>query len=42
MGAIAFSINDRVEADAMKIRLGGLNRYEIGNYEEKFKVLSIE
>ena len=28
MGAIAFSINDRVEADAVKIRLGGSTRYE--------------
>ncbi|WP_346936677.1 cell wall-binding repeat-containing protein [Clostridium sp.] len=28
MGAIAFSINDRVEADAAKIRLGGSTRYE--------------
>lgn len=28
MGAIAFSINDRAEADAVKIRLGGSTRYE--------------
>ncbi len=28
MGAIAFSINNRVEADAVKIRLGGSTRYE--------------
>jgi len=28
MGAIAFSINNRVEADAAKIRLGGSTRYE--------------